>query len=232
MDHQPFKKQFVDSEEQRLVMMENPMQQFRKEYVSQTLTESNAADDPLKQFNIWLQEAVDANISEPNAMVLATASPDGMPSIRMVLLKGLENGSFVFFTNYNSRKGIHLSNNPKGSLLFFWSELERQIRIEGFVERTDPEYSDAYFLSRPFESRAGAIASRQSARLKSREVLEKEFQEILAGKDGNLVRPEYWGGYALKPVLFEFWQGREHRLHDRIQYRLNDSQWYKERLAP
>jgi pyridoxamine 5'-phosphate oxidase len=212
--------------------MENSMQQYRREYKLQVLSETTTSGDPFQQFNAWFQDAVDAAIPEPNAAALATASPDGMPSVRMVLLKGIEKGGFVFFTNYESRKGIHLSNNPKASFLFFWGELERQIRIEGRVERTDPAYSDAYFLSRPNESRAGAIVSHQSVKLKSRELLEKEFFEALGSEGRTLVRPEYWGGYALKPVLFEFWQGREHRLHDRIQYRLNDSRWLKERLAP
>jgi pyridoxamine 5'-phosphate oxidase len=212
--------------------MENSMQQFRKEYKLQILSETNTSYDPFQQFNAWFQNAVDSGIPEPNAAALATASPDGMPSVRMVLLKGIEKGGFVFFTNYESRKGIHLSNNPKASFLFFWGELERQIRIEGRVEKTDPAYSDAYFLSRPNESRAGAIVSHQSVKLKSRDLLEKEFFETLGSEGKTLTRPEYWGGYALKPVLFEFWQGREHRLHDRIQYRLNDSRWLKERLAP
>lgn len=208
------------------------MQQFRKEYNLLSLSEPNTSSDPYEQFRLWFSEAADSGISEPNAMAFATASPDGMPSIRMLLLKAIEKEGFVFFTNYYSRKGIHLSNNPKGALLFFWNELQRQVRIEGKVIRTTEEYSDEYFLSRPYESRVGAIISHQSAKLTSREKLEEEFKRLIEDKNQTFARPEYWGGLILKPVLFEFWQGREHRLHDRVQYRLNDSVWLKERLAP
>lgn len=208
------------------------MQQFRKEYSKSTLSETSALSDPVEQFNFWFNEAVSKGISEPNAMVLATASPDGMPSVRMVLLKEVLNGTFVFFTNYDSRKGIHLSNNPKASLLFYWAELERQVRIEGKVERVSEEYSDDYFRKRPAESRVGAIISHQSAVIASREILENKYLEFIHSGRNDTQRPDYWGGYMLKPVLIEFWQGREHRLHDRIQYRMKDSGWIKERLAP
>lgn len=212
--------------------MNQDMQQFRKEYNLLNLSESNTSSEPFEQFRLWFNEAVDNGIQEPNAMAFATASPDGMPSIRMMLLKAIEADGFVFFTNYYSRKGIHLSNNAKGGMLFFWNELQRQVRIEGKVVRTTEEYSDEYFLNRPFESRVGAIISHQSAKLNSREKLEEDFKRMIEGENQTLARPEYWGGFILKPVLFEFWQGREHRLHDRVQYRLKDSVWLKERLAP
>jgi pyridoxamine 5'-phosphate oxidase len=212
--------------------MENNMKQFRQEYKKRTLTEQDILNDPFLQFSAWFREAADFGISEPNAMVLATADARGMPSARMVLLKGLESGSFVFFTNFGSRKGTHLSNNPKAALLFYWPEMERQIRIEGTVEKVVSGYSDAYFACRPYESQAAAIASEQSAPLHSREDLEKKYQAILSSAAGKLARPPHWGGFKLIPVLFEFWQGREHRLHDRIQYRVKDPEWAIERLAP
>ncbi|MBE0663602.1 MAG: pyridoxamine 5'-phosphate oxidase [Bacteroidales bacterium] len=212
--------------------MNQDMEQFRKEYSLLSLSEPNTSSDPFDQFSLWFNEAIDSGIQEPNAMAFATASPDGMPSIRMMLLKAIEADGFVFFTNYYSRKGIHLSNNAKGGMLFFWNELQRQVRIEGKVARTTEEYSDEYFLNRPFESRVGAIISHQSAKLNSREKLEEDFKRMIEDENQTLARPEYWGGFILKPVLFEFWQGREHRLHDRVQYRLKDSVWLKERLAP
>jgi len=212
--------------------MDSKMQHLRREYTKLTLAESSSLSDPVDQFRDWFNDAVNSGITEPNAMALATVSPDGMPSVRMVLLKEVVNGAFVFFTNYDSRKGIHLSNNPKASLLFYWSELERQVRIEGKVERTAESYSDDYFKSRPTESRAGAIISHQSAVIPSRELLEEKLKEHLQSGRDNLSRPAYWGGYMLRPVLMEFWQGREHRLHDRIQYRMKDSGWIRERLAP
>lgn len=211
--------------------MNNSMQQFRKEYRRMNLTDSESQPDPFVQFDLWFKEAVDSEIAEPNAMALATVGPDGMPSARMVLLKNVEKEGFAFFTNYDSRKGSHLAQNNKAALLFYWIPLERQVRIEGWISRTDPAYSDKYFESRPRESKAGAIISHQSTVLQSREVLEREFNNLIEA-DTELKRPDYWGGYLLKPVLFEFWQGREHRLHDRIQYRMVDASWIKTRLAP
>jgi len=208
------------------------MQHLRREYTKLSLSESTTCPDPLDLFRIWFQEAVNAGITEPNAMVLATASPDNMPSVRMVLLKDVVNGAFVFFTNYDSRKGIHLSTNPNASLLFYWSGLERQVRIEGKVERTAESYSDDYFKSRPTESRVGAIVSRQSAVIPSRDSFEEKFYDYIQSGRDSVSRPAYWGGYLLRPVLIEFWQGREHRLHDRIQYRMKDTGWIMERLAP
>jgi pyridoxamine 5'-phosphate oxidase len=212
--------------------MNEHLQKFRQEYKRETLSEKNTAADPFLQFSQWFAQAEKAGIEEPNAMALATVSPNGMPAIRMVLLKDIEDEAFVFFTNYHSRKGLHLANNPKASLLFFWKEMERQIRIEGFTEQASPEYSDNYFLSRPELSRIAAIASKQSTVLSSREQLEEEFRKIQSNKNHLEKRPVFWGGYRLMPTLFEFWQGREHRLHDRIQYRKNDGIWMQERLAP
>jgi len=212
--------------------MNEHLQKFRQEYKRESLTEKNAASDPLSQFRHWFEQAEKAGIEEPNAMALATVSPNGMPGIRMLLLKDIEDEAFVFFTNYHSRKGVHLANNPKASLLFFWKELERQVRIEGHTELTPEDYSDNYFLSRPEMSRASAIASRQSTVLGSREELEEEFVKIQSDKILLDKRPVFWGGYRLMPTLFEFWQGREHRLHDRIQYRKKDGIWIRERLAP
>ncbi len=212
--------------------MNTPLQQFRKEYTRLSISEPGLSADPFEQFKFWFADATEAAHPEPNAMALATASPGGMPSIRMVLLKDILKDGFVFFTNYKSRKAKHLDKNPNAALLFFWEKLERQIRIEGMVEKTDPAYSDAYFQSRTPESRAGAIASEQSSVIDSREILEKKYRKILTSGSQNLERPNDWGAYKLKPVLFEFWQGREHRLHDRIQYRQENGGWIKERLAP
>jgi len=208
------------------------MQQLRKEYKRLSLSEHNVLPDPFAQFDIWFIEALNSGIEEPNAMALATVSPEGMPSARMVLLKEVEKDGFVFFTNYQSRKGRHLEKNQNAALLFFWDKLERQVRIEGLVLKTDAQYSDDYFQSRTRESKAGAIASKQSTVIGSKEALENEFLKILGSESKTTLRPEYWGGYKLMPVLFEFWQGREHRLHDRIQYRSESGRWITERLAP
>lgn len=212
--------------------MNSSMQQFRKEYKRLCLSDSEAQPDPFTQFDLWFAEAVRADIAEPNAMTLATVGPDGMPSARMVLLKNVEKEGFVFFTNYDSRKGSHLAQNNRAALLFYWIPMERQVRVEGWVSRTNSAYSDLYFESRPRESKAGAIVSHQSTIIKSRESLENQFNKLLDPSNSELKRPGYWGGYILRPNLFEFWQGREHRLHDRIQYRLIDATWVKNRLAP
>ena len=212
--------------------MKCQMQQFRQEYVRNTLSIESAASDPFHQFHLWFDDATQSGIIEPNAMALATSGPDEMPSVRIVLLKEYNSDGFVFFTNYHSRKGMHLATNPKAALLFYWNILERQVRIEGKIKMTEPEYSDNYFHSRPFESRVGAIVSMQSSLLKSRATLEASFNEALKDKAKMPERPDYWGGYIIQPQRFEFWQGREHRLHDRIQYRYIDGAWVKEMLAP
>ena len=207
---------------------------IRKEYKLQTLSEKDIAKDPFGQFDKWWQEAIRAGIDEPNAMTLATASADGMPDARIVLLKGFDTQGFTFFTNYNSAKGMQLLENPRASLVFFWKELERQIRISGLVSHTSHKVSDAYFDSRPEGSRIGAWASPQSESIESREWLEgneKKFQQEWAGR--LITRPPHWGGYLLKPVRMEFWQGRPSRLHDRLLYTLQTSgSWNIERLAP
>jgi pyridoxamine 5'-phosphate oxidase len=207
---------------------------IRKDYQLKSLSESDTAADPLEQFQIWWEEALNAKIEELNAMTVATASCDGIPSARVVLLKGLSPKGFIFFTNYNSYKGQQLAENPRACLVFFWKEVERQVRITGLSEKLSDAENDEYFNSRPEGSRIGAWASPQSQVIESRAWLEnnsikfqKEFQ------DKPVQRPPHWGGYVVKPISIEFWQGRPSRLHDRIQYTLqDDGKWMIERLAP
>ena len=207
---------------------------LRKEYATQNLLETNVAADPVTQFSIWWQQALDSNIDEPNAMTLATASCDGLPSARIVLLKGFNDNGFVFFTNYKSYKAIQLEENPKACLVFFWKELERQVRIVGLVKKVTAEESDNYYNSRPKYSRIGALASPQSQVVESRQWIDEQFLKLLDKyKDEEPLRPDYWGGYVLKPIIIEFWQGRPSRLHDRIQYTLEENgAWKIDRLAP
>ena len=207
---------------------------LRKEYARQDLLETNVAADPVTQFSIWWQQALDSNIDEPNAMTLATASCDGLPSARIVLLKGFNDNGFVFFTNYKSYKAIQLEENPKACLVFFWKELERQVRIVGLVKKVTAEESDNYYNSRPKYSRIGALASPQSQVVESRQWIDEQFLKLLDKyKDEEPLRPDYWGGYILKPIIIEFWQGRPSRLHDRIQYTLEENgAWKIDRLAP
>jgi pyridoxamine 5'-phosphate oxidase len=207
---------------------------IRREYHRAALTEADVDPDPLRQFERWLSEAIRAELPEPTAMTLATADGDGRPSARIVLLKGASPEGFVFFTNYESRKGDELAVRPDAALLFHWVELERQVRVEGRVAKVSVEESDAYFASRPFLSRVGARASPQSRVIPDRAWLEREFaaQERVATKDAGVPRPVQWGGYRLAPMAMEFWQGRSSRLHDRIRYRRDDARWRIERLAP
>lgn len=207
---------------------------IRRDYSLKTLNETDVDASPFAQFENWWQEAQASSIDEVNAMTLATASLDGVPAARIVLLKGYDEKGFVFFTNYESYKGQQLAENPRASLLFFWKELERQIRITGMVEKIAGEESDAYFLSRPVGSQIGAWASPQSHVITDRSWLENKVKEIEEKfKQQPLSRPEHWGGYRVKPVIVEFWQGRSSRLHDRIQYTLQDNgSWTIERLAP
>ncbi len=214
--------------------MEEKIAEIRKEYSHKTLVESEIASDPIKQFNTWWQDALEAKITEVNAMTLATASSDGMPSARTVLLKGFSEKGFVFFTNYNSFKGQQLAENPKACLVFFWKELERQVRITGIVQKTSNEENDAYFQSRPKASQVGAIASPQSQVIESRQWLDDHYKNLVEQFQATSIeRPGHWGGYIVRPVIIEFWQGRSGRLHDRIQYTLvEDGGWKIERLAP
>ena len=214
-------------------MTELNIADLRKEYKLRSLLETDVDTDPVKQFQQWWNEAMMSNIDEPNAMTLATSTKLGKPSARIVLLKGLSNEGFAFFTNYESRKGNELKENPYASLLFFWKELERQVRIEGTVTKYEDEKSDEYFLSRPALSKIGAWSSPQSKVIQSREDLEKEvikYQQKFT--DGVIPRPPHWGGYVVKPAVIEFWQGRPNRLHDRLQYTLDKDKWVIERLAP
>lgn len=207
---------------------------IRTEYRQRSLSENDVQPDPILQFGVWWEEAVFAQIEEVNAMTLATASVDGVPSARIVLLKEYGKRGFVFFTNYESFKGQQLQENPRACLVFFWKELERQVRITGLVEKVPADESDAYFNSRPEGSRLGAWVSPQSQVIMNREWLdieEAKKKDEFSGK--AIARPEHWGGYLVKPVIIEFWQGRPSRLHDRIQYSLNEKgEWIIERLAP
>lgn len=207
---------------------------IRKDYKLASLSESDVAPDPIRQFEHWWHEAVNSEIEEVNAMTLATASCDGLPSARIVLLKGFDKDGFIFFSNYNSYKGKHLEENPRAVLVFFWKELERQVRITGIVKRLEANASDEYFSSRPSSSQVGALVSPQSQVIESREWLETRFRQLTEQTlEKPLKRPPHWGGYIVQPVSVEFWQGRSSRLHDRIQYTLEDSgKWTIERLAP
>jgi pyridoxamine 5'-phosphate oxidase len=207
---------------------------IRKEYMLETLDEMGAEANAIRQFDKWWQEATTSTIDEINAMTLATATPDGKPSARIVLLKGYDDNGFVFFTNYESNKGKELAANPNACLVFFWKELERQVRLEGRVEKVSNEESDAYFFSRPQGSQVGAWASPQSTVIDNREVIEANVTKYTSQFELQpLQRPPHWGGYRLKPQLIEFWQGRESRLHDRLQYTLQtNNDWKIERLAP
>jgi pyridoxamine 5'-phosphate oxidase len=206
---------------------------IRQEYARTQLLEADIASDAMVQFAKWFEEAQKAEIFEVNSMVLATASADGMPSARVVLLKGFSKNGFAFFTNYNSYKGQQLAENPRACLVFFWKELERQIRVTGMVEKLPPTDSDLYFKSRPLGSQLGAVASPQSQIIESREWLDERYNTLKEKfPDGGVTRPPHWGGYLLKPVIIEFWQGRPGRLHDRIRYTLEGDHWKTERLAP
>lgn len=214
--------------------MKTDIAQLRQEYRRHDLSEIDVQPDPIDQFQQWFDEAVQSGVSEPNAMTVATVDADGQPSARILLLKGIEDGGFVFFTNYESRKGAQLAANPRAALVFWWEVLERQVRVEGVVERIDAASSDAYFESRPRGSRLGAWASPQSRPIESRDVLTARLSDAAATyEDRPVPRPPHWGGYRLRPHRVEFWQGRPSRLHDRLDYVLrDDGTWHLRRLAP
>jgi pyridoxamine 5'-phosphate oxidase len=206
--------------------------QLRKNYTFGQLSETEVPRDPLPLFQLWFDQAIQAQCPEPNSMALATADQAGNPSVRIVLLKGADQSGFTFFTNYQSQKGRELALRPQAALLFHWHELERQIRIKGIVERVSPTESDEYFHSRPVASRLGAWASLQSSSIPNRAFLEEAEKRFQAEFGDTPPRPEHWGGYRLQPTEIEFWQGRPSRLHDRIHYKLEGSSWKIERLAP
>jgi pyridoxamine 5'-phosphate oxidase len=206
---------------------------LRKDYGQDTLNEADVAADPFDQFNTWFEQALAAEVNEPNAMSLATVDADGKPTSRIVLIKQFDRRGFTWYTNYDSQKGRQLAANPQAALLFFWSELERQIRIEGVVERTSTEESDKYFDSRPLKSRLAAIASAQSAPIANREALEQHYDAVAKQAGDTPARPDNWGGFRLVPRRIEFWQGRRSRFHDRIVYTLQpDGSWTHQRLQP
>lgn len=215
-------------------MTKNAVAGIRREYKKQQLDESNIYKNPLRQFEFWMQEALNADLIEPTAMTLATASSDGLPTARTVLLKKYDKHGYVFYSNYLSRKGLQLTQNPRACLLFFWAELERQVRIEGKIEILDRKESEEYFHSRPFESQISALVSRQSSPVNSREQLEKQYEHLKEKyQDSEVPIPDNWGGYRVVPGRYEFWQGRPGRMHDRIEYQKNTKgKWQVRRLAP
>ncbi len=209
------------------------LSELRREYAAGGLAEADLADDPMTMFRRWMHDAVASGIHEPNAFVLATTAADGTPASRIVLLKGLDERGFVFFTNYASRKGEELSANPGVALLFPWHSLERQVRVEGAATRLDDAENDAYFASRPRAAQLGAWASPQSQVVAGRDELDRRYEEATARfGEGAVPRPPHWGGYCVAPERVEFWQGRIGRMHDRLRYRREGADWLTERLAP
>ncbi len=213
--------------------MQPEISNLRQTYHLGSLRREQLDEDPFRQFGIWFSQAHEAGIAEPNAMVLSTSTPQGLPSSRVVLLKDVNDQGFSFYTNFKSRKGNEIDTNPHVSLLFLWLPLERQVRIEGVTHRISDAEADAYFRSRPEGSRLGAWASEQSSIIPGREVLDKRLNHFRqTWPDGNIPRPEHWGGYRVVPQRFEFWQGRDNRLHDRFLYSRNEGNWQVDRLAP
>ena len=213
--------------------MKSNIADIRKDYKLQTLLEKDVDKDPIEQFSKWWHEAAKSDIEELNAMTLATCNKDGMPSARIVLLKDFSHEGFMFFTNYESQKGKELAHNPNAALVFFWKELERQIRIEGTVEKVSEQVSIDYFLTRPVASQIGAWSSPQSKKIENREIIESNVTQYQTQfQDTPMIKPPHWGGYIVRPKHIEFWQGRRSRLHDRIVYNLENQHWLISRLAP
>ena len=209
------------------------IQSLRQDYRSAELKDNDINKNPIKQFEKWFADAMEAQLYEPNVMTLATADKSGKPNARIVLLKGFDENGFSFYTNYLSQKGKEIKKNPQACLVFFWAELERQVRIEGKIEKLSKEASEKYFHSRPVGSQIGAIVSPQSQIITDRTVLENKVEELTAQYEGKTIpKPAHWGGYILKPTAIEFWQGRTSRLHDRIKYDLINGRWQTNRLAP
>jgi pyridoxamine 5'-phosphate oxidase len=217
---------------QNMASLNEYTKNLRHDFLKESFDEKDANNNPFKQFETWFDEAVKSDLLDPNAMVLGTATKKGKPSSRIVLLRGLKNNGFNFFTNYNSRKGEELKENQHASILFYWPELERQIRIEGKVEIASKKISDEYFNLRPRESRIGAWASPQSKVINGRKELDGLVTEFVTKFKEEIPRPKNWGGFVLKATYYEFWQGRQSRLHDRICYTFKNGKWKKERLAP
>lgn len=212
--------------------MNREIADIRKDYKLKSLSENEVSINPYNQFGIWWKEAIESNLDEVNAMTLSTASKEGRPSSRIMLLKGYDENGFVFFTNYNSRKGGEILANPFVSLLFFWKELERQVRIEGSIEKLENTYNDEYFYSRPIGSRISAWASNQSSILSNREELDASVAKYTQEFGDKVPRPAHWGGFRVVPDKIEFWQGRSSRLHDRVVYSLENTSWRINRLSP
>lgn len=212
--------------------MQDDIQKKRHEYTLKQLNEQDVDQNPFVQFDAWFKMALEANLPDANAMTLATVNSEGKPTARILLLKDYSDDGYCFFTNYKSRKSEDLKQNPFAAMVFFWPQLEKQIRIEGRIVRLEPEHSDQYFIARPVGSRRAAAVSPQSSILNDRTELEHAIEEHKKKYDEKFERPEFWGGYKLIPEKFEFWQGRESRLNDRIEYILNDLNWISHRLAP
>jgi pyridoxamine 5'-phosphate oxidase len=213
--------------------MNLPLADLRQDYKLAGLTEAQSLSDPFQQFSLWFEQALNAELLEPNAMTLATIDSNGNPNARIVLLKGFSENGLIFHTNYDSAKGQNIAAHPQVALVFWWGELERQVRIEGTAEKVSAEDSDSYFSSRPLNSQIGSWASTQSQVVSSREELESRFANYQEKFNNQPIpRPENWGGFRVIPYVFEFWQGRPSRLHDRLRYRLSNQQWIIERLCP
>ncbi len=216
-----------------IIFIDQLFESIRKDYTANTLTEDKLLANPMEQFYSWLEEAYDAGLPEPNAFSLATSDQGNQPNLRTVLLKAIQEDKLIFFSNYDSQKAKEIANNNKVSLLFFWPQLERQVRIQATIEKTPVEISETYFESRPFVSRLGALASKQSTKIESRQIIEDQMRELeRKSLIKKVTRPDYWGGYQITPFYYEFWQGRRSRLHDRLVFELKDKNWETYRLSP